>query len=295
MAASGVAYYTANPFEISTNGTPLAGGQLLFYESGTTTPLAVYSDPGLATPIAQPVVADANGRFGSIWLDPSQAYKIQLFTAATPDNPTGSQIWSIDPFGPAAGGTVANTAGIIGEVRQFAGPAASIPSQWYLCYGQAVSRTTYAALFALLGTTWGAGDGTTTFNLPDLRGRVMAGVDNMGGTPANRMTSGVSGISGVTLGAAGGGQLAQQDTLSASSSASSVVSGGSVAVNNAGASVLAGPNKQVCQNTGSTESYSVTGLTVATTVTTTVSSGLTGTTQNVQPTAMTNMIIYAAA
>ena len=51
--------------------------------------------------------------------------------------------------------------------------------QW--ANGQAISRTTYAALFALLGTTWGAGDGSTTFNIPDLRDRVPVGTATMGG------------------------------------------------------------------------------------------------------------------
>jgi hypothetical protein len=49
-------------------------------------------------------------------------------------------------------------------------------------FGQAISRTTYATLFALIGTTYGTGDGSTTFNMPDLRGRVTACPDNMGGT-----------------------------------------------------------------------------------------------------------------
>jgi microcystin-dependent protein len=84
--------------------------------------------------------------------------------------------------------------------------ASSAPTGWLLCYGQAVSRTTYAALFAVTSTTYGVGDGTTTFNLPDLRGRVAAGVDNMGGTAANRITSGGSGITGTTLGAVGGAE-----------------------------------------------------------------------------------------
>lgn len=52
----------------------------------------------------------------------------------------------------------------------------SAPQGWLLLQGQAVSRTTYAALFALLGTTYGAGNGSTTFNLPDMRGRVPVGV-----------------------------------------------------------------------------------------------------------------------
>ncbi|WP_205691938.1 phage tail protein [Caulobacter soli] len=49
---------------------------------------------------------------------------------------------------------------------------------WYLCDGSAVSRTGDAALFAVIGTTWGAGDGVSTFNLPDLRGEHPRGADN---------------------------------------------------------------------------------------------------------------------
>jgi len=49
------------------------------------------------------------------------------------------------------------------------------PSGWLLCDGVAVSRTTYATLFAVVGTSYGAGDGSTTFNLPDMQGRVAVG------------------------------------------------------------------------------------------------------------------------
>lgn len=52
------------------------------------------------------------------------------------------------------------------------------PTGWLLCQGQAVSRTTYADLFSAIGTTFGAGDGTTTFNLPNLKGKVPVGVDS---------------------------------------------------------------------------------------------------------------------
>jgi microcystin-dependent protein len=83
-------------------------------------------------------------------------------------------------------------------------PGASAPAGWALCYGQAISRTTYAALFNLIGETYGAGDGSTTFNLPDERGRVSIGKDDMGGTAAGRITAAGSGIAGTTLGATGG-------------------------------------------------------------------------------------------
>jgi len=68
--------------------------------------------------------------------------------------------------------------------------------------GQAISRTTYAALFALIGTTYGAGDGSTTFNLPDKAGRVSA----MKEASASRLTAAGGGVDGGTLGAAAGQQ-----------------------------------------------------------------------------------------
>jgi microcystin-dependent protein len=92
----------------------------------------------------------------------------------------------------------------IGSVTAFAGSSA--PSGWLLCGGQTVSRTQYSGLFLTIGTTYGAGDGSTTFALPDLRGRTIAGEDDMGGTAANRLTSGGAGINGIVLGATGGSQ-----------------------------------------------------------------------------------------
>jgi microcystin-dependent protein len=92
----------------------------------------------------------------------------------------------------------------IGTVVDFAGLTA--PAGWAFCYGQAVSRTTYAAAFAVLGTANGAGDGSTTFNLPDLRGRVVAGKDDMGGVSADRLTSELFDADATTFGRALGNQ-----------------------------------------------------------------------------------------
>jgi microcystin-dependent protein len=89
----------------------------------------------------------------------------------------------------------------VGAVLDYAGTAA--PTGFLLCYGQIVSRTTYSALFAAIGTTYGNGNGTTTFQLPDFRGRVSAGKDDMGGSSANRLTSPVNGD---VLGASGGSE-----------------------------------------------------------------------------------------
>jgi len=68
--------------------------------------------------------------------------------------------------------------------------------------GQAISRTTYATLFAAMGTTYGTGDGSTTFNLPDKTGRVSA----MKEASATRLTAAGSGINGATMGASGGAE-----------------------------------------------------------------------------------------
>ena len=73
-----------------------------------------------------------------------------------------------------------------GSVQPYA--ATTAPTGWLLCDGTAYSRTTYVRLFNLIGTTFGAGDGSTTFNVPPLNGRVVVALDNLGGTSANRIT-----------------------------------------------------------------------------------------------------------
>lgn len=81
-----------------------------------------------------------------------------------------------------------------GIVMSFAG--ATAPEGWLLCDGSAVSRSSYSALFSAIGTTYGAGDGSTTFNLPDLTGRVVIGVSgshalgSTGGEASHVLTSG---------------------------------------------------------------------------------------------------------
>lgn len=92
-----------------------------------------------------------------------------------------------------------STLDLIGTILPFAG--ANAPTGWTLCYGQAVNRTgTYADLFAKISTIYGPGDNSTTFNLPDLRGRVPIGLDNINGTNAGIITI----VNGTTLGAKAG-------------------------------------------------------------------------------------------
>lgn len=98
-----------------------------------------------------------------------------------------------------------------GIIKMYAG--ALPPNGWLFCDGSAVSRTTYAALFAVIGTAYGSGDGSTTFNLPDLRGRVPVGtgtgtasdatshaLGQTAGTETHTLTSGQSGLPAHTHG-----------------------------------------------------------------------------------------------
>ena len=75
--------------------------------------------------------------------------------------------------------------GIAGEVKPYAMTTA--PAGWLKCNGAAISRTTYADLFLAIGTVYGVGDGSTTFNLPDLRGEFIRGFDDGRGVDSGRV------------------------------------------------------------------------------------------------------------
>lgn len=99
-----------------------------------------------------------------------------------------------------------------GMISAYGGSAA--PTGWLLCDGSAVSRTTYAGLFAIISTTYGPGDSSTTFNLPDMRGRVPvgAGTGAGGGASGNGLPAGGSALTAV---AAGGWKGEETHTLTA--------------------------------------------------------------------------------
>jgi microcystin-dependent protein len=90
----------------------------------------------------------------------------------------------------------------LGAMLDYTGPSAP-NSSFVFPFGQQISRTTYATYFVLVGIQYGSGNGSTTFNVPDLRGRVAAGIDNMGGTNANLLNVYCS---DTTLGASCGAQ-----------------------------------------------------------------------------------------
>lgn len=95
-----------------------------------------------------------------------------------PSNPTVGQTYEGYRYDGSAWRHISSYADTLpaGSVIPWAGSVA--PANWLLCNGAAVSRTTYAALFAVIGTTYGVGNGSTTFNVPNLTGRVPVGLDS---------------------------------------------------------------------------------------------------------------------
>jgi microcystin-dependent protein len=181
---------------------------------------------------------------------------------------------------------LANIVCPVGTVIDYAG--ASVPSvvqgvTWVFPYGQAVSRTTYATLFARLGTAYGVGDGTTTFNLPDYRGRVAAGQDDMGGTSADRITAAVSGIDGDVLGASGGDERLHAHTHTVTDP------GHTHSISPPSSSDVTGQGL-TATGTGGGETVATYNSASATTGITLVNAG-TGASQNVQPTLIVNKLI----
>lgn len=166
------------------------GGTYHVYNDATATVAVAASDP--TNPRDDLVVAVVRD---SQYFGGTDAWALEVLTgtaAATPADPaipTDGSYLRLARVRVAAGATSitdanitdlrpraavpANVATPVGAVLPYAGAAA--PAGWLLCDGGAVSRTTYAALFGVVGTTFGAGDGASTFNLPDLRGRSALG------------------------------------------------------------------------------------------------------------------------
>lgn len=108
-------------------------------------------------------------------MNSQKVINVATATAAT-DATTFSQLQTYSPTG---------------SIIMYAGSTAPASGEWLLCDGTAVSRTTYASLFATIGTTYGSGDGSTTFNVPDMRqrfplGKAVSGTGStLGGTGGN--------------------------------------------------------------------------------------------------------------
>jgi microcystin-dependent protein len=180
-----------------------------------------------ATPTAS--VTIISGEMATVYCDGAASFVKQNTSVATIANGTDGELITWDSDGAPTTVAVGNAGDVLtsagaGAEPSFQTPASASPagvvslyagstepSGWIFCGGQDVSRVTYSDLFAAIGTTYGIGDGSTTFGIPDLRGRVGVGRDDMV-SDANRMTSGGAGIDGNTLGAAGGSETHQLTT-----------------------------------------------------------------------------------
>lgn len=193
---------------------------------------------------------------------------------------------------------------MIGELVPWARLTA--PAGWVLPYGQTLSRTTYADLWTIAQTEIAAGntffnngDGTTTFGIGDLRGRVVAALDGMGGTAANRLTT-----TTMSTGALGGNGGTQTVTLITSQIPSHTHTG----TTGSESAVHTHPYEKVTLggtfNPSGGSSYSVASISTVNTSSesalhthgfTTDSAGSGGSHSNVQPTIICNYILYAGA
>ena len=201
-------------------------------------------------------------------------------TGATgPTGPTGLT-GSTGAAGPTGATGPTGPAGVqppTGSITAWAAPTGA-PTDWLACDGTAISRTTYSALFVVIGTTWGVGNGTTTFNLPDLQGRVLAGVE----ATATRLTTANpddSNITSTVVGSTGGNQYPQLHTHTQNAHS-----------HNENSAI----NSYICNSyVAGSNAFLQLGMTgqATTSVTATNQNALTGGSGNVQPTAIIRYII----
>jgi len=109
---------------------------------------------------------------GSAWADMGAMNDTSTFATLASPTFTGTVVL---PATTTIGSVTPSDLSPVGEIKIWS--TATAPSKHLICNGAAISRTTYAALFEVISTLYGVGDGTTTFNLPNLKGKVVVGVD----------------------------------------------------------------------------------------------------------------------
>lgn len=239
--------------------------------TGDTVLVSQHNPPMLDIEAALSSSLDRDGKGGMRAALPMGGNKITGLAPGT--NPTDAATVS----------QISGTASIpIGVVVDYWG---TTPPEGYLfAAGQEISRSTYADLFAVIGTTAGAGNGSTTFNLPDYRGRIGAGRENMT-TPA---TTRLNTLSSSTLGASGGAQAHTLTTAQLASHSHAVTDPGHshTYFRNTGDSGFVGVDPVPTTPTSSSSGSATTGITIA-------NSGSGEAHNNVQPTIICNKIIRA--
>lgn len=157
---------------LDSNGVPAVGWHIATYVAGTTTPLQTFSNPTLTSSNGTSITTDANGYF-RCYVAAGVLVKASV-TDANGVPQADPSFDNLEPMVDTSGGSASVTAVPSGGIVAFGGTVA--PTGFLLCNGALVSRATYAALFTAIGTNYGAGDGVTTFAVPDLRQRFPMGL-----------------------------------------------------------------------------------------------------------------------
>lgn len=171
----GHGYVTTYGLVRTLDTSALTEGQII-YLSGTTAGAWTATKPSSPTHLVYVgYCLRSHATNGVIFVRTQNGYELDELHDVQISSPSAGQVLTRNTANNAWINQQAIPAGVI---SQFAG--ASAPTGYLLCQGQTVSRTTYAGLFTAIGTTYGAGDGSTTFALPDLRTRVPVGQNGSG-------------------------------------------------------------------------------------------------------------------
>lgn len=285
---------TANAITVTAKSafTAYATGLRLVFKAGSdNSGSATLNVNSIGAKAIRKIASDGDADVGAGDIQSGSLYEV-IYSTALNSGGGGWQLMNLPQAAVRTDGTP------IGSGQLFFGTTA--PDYWLFPYGQDVSRTTYALLYAVLGDTYGDGDGSTTFTLPDMRGRAPFGKDDMGGTSADRITDQSGGWNGDTLGDAGG---AETVILSTTQIPSHTHDKGTLATTSAGAHTHtypgAGSNSSVGAMAGSdprsefAQTSSSSGAHAHPITGSTGSAGTGGAHNNLPPGIVCNYIIYA--
>lgn len=176
LIAAAPAY--ADPGLVALTGLTAAADRLPYFTGASTSALATF------TAAARALLDDADATTMLSTLGLSANGKSLVTAADYAAMRTLLSVYSTSQVDSAVAAAQAAATTPSGAVLPFA--MSTPPTGWLECNGSAVSRSTYAALFTAIGTTHGAGNGSTTFNLPDIRGEFVRGYDNGRGVDSGR-------------------------------------------------------------------------------------------------------------